>query len=80
LDETVQLEEENSCPKCGSPMPMVDHRMAVEVKIIKILLSYRCPECGTTVKYVANIDRKTAPWVKKTVYRGASLEFVYSGS
>ncbi len=74
------MEEENPCPKCGSPMSMVDQKMAVEVKIIKILLYYKCQECGTTVQYVANIDRKTAPWVKKTVYRGASLEFVYSGS
>ena len=59
-------------------MQKIDQKMIVEVRLIKIALSYRCSECGTTVQHVANIDRKTAPWVTKTVYRGASLEFVYS--
>ena len=72
------MTEEEFCPKCGAPMPNVDQRMALEVKEIKILLFYRCPECGTTVEYMTTVDREAAPWVKKIVYHTASLEFVYS--
>ncbi len=71
-------EEEQSCPKCGSVMLNIDQRMAVESSHIKIVLLYRCPECKTTVDWTAHIDRPTAPWVKRTVYRGVSLEFVVS--
>lgn len=70
-------EEEQICPKCGATMVSIDQRMAVETKQIKILLVYRCQECGTTVQCVTHVDREKTPWVKKTVYRGASLEFVY---
>lgn len=66
------------CPKCASEMRNVDQRMVVESQVIRIVLSFECPQCGTTVQSMATIDRDKTPWVKKTVYRGESLEFVYS--
>ena len=72
------MAEEEACPKCGASMPNVDQKMAVETKNIRILLFYRCPDCGTTVQHMTSVDRETAPWVKKIVYHSASLEFVYS--
>jgi hypothetical protein len=71
-------EEEQRCPKCGAPMVNSDQKMAVESEQIKILLVYGCENCGTTVQCMTSVDRKRTPWVKKTVYRGVSLEFVYS--
>jgi len=71
-------EESEKCPNCGALMVNIDQRMVVELKVIKILLRFRCEKCGTTVEYAAHLDRETLPWVKKTVYHGASLEFVYS--
>lgn len=71
------MEEEN-CPKCGAHMPNVDQKMALETKNIKVLLFYRCPECGTTVECMTTVDRERTPWVKKIVYHTTSLEFVYS--
>ena len=59
-------------------MRILNQKMAVETKEVKILLLYGCPSCGTTVEYNTNVDRVNTPWVKKTVYRGAALEFVYS--
>ncbi len=59
-------------------MRNVEQKMAVETRVIKIVLMYECPECATTSEYTANIDKATTPWVKRTVYRGAALEFVYS--
>ena len=71
-------EDQQSCPKCGILMLVTDQIMLLEPKHIRIVLLYRCPECGTTVDWKARVDKGKMPWVKKTVYRGESLGFVFS--